>query len=382
MKISDSIINIGAKTFDIDLFEGQYPAHNGMRYNSYIVLDDKITLFDGVDKLVVDEWKANLLSNLNGKNLDYFVISHLEPDHSFSIGEVVKLFPNVKIVTNQKSITLIKQFYDIDVTDAVIVTDGSTLNTGKHTLKFITAPMVHWPEVMMTYDEYDKVLFSADAFGRLGAEDTLDDWLDEAREYYTNIVGKYGVQVQNILKKLANTQINAICSLHGPIINENIGYYVDIYNTWSSYKAEVNGVFIAYASVYGNTEKVAYMLKDMLEAKGIEVCISDVARSHSSENVAKAFKYSSMILASPTIDGDMFPIMKDFIHHLISKNYQNRQIGFIENGSWASQSAKQMKLLFENSKNIAFLENVVSIKSAYNDTNYPALCALADELTK
>ena len=383
IKISDNIFNVGASSYDVDLFEGQYIVPNGMAYNSYLILDEKIVVFDGVDDIVKAEWLQNI-EKLTDK-VDYFVIQHMEPDHSSSIVALMDKYPELKLVINQKALTLIKQFYKVDFADrAIIVKDGDTLNTGKHEFKFIFTPMVHWPEVMMTYESTEKVLFAADAFGKFGALDYDEDWACEARRYYFNIVGKYGIQVQNVLKKITTLglQIDKILSLHGPALLEDIYHYIDLYNTWSSYTPEVDGVFIAYASIYGNTRNVAFILKDKLEKQGVRVSIADLARSDIAEGVEDAFKYSKMVLASPTTDADIFPIMKEFIHHILSKNYQNRTVGFIENGSWAAQSGKLMKQMLENQKNIMFLDNMVSIKSSYSEANEQELDAMVNELIK
>lgn len=380
-KITDYIYNVGSSSYDVDLFEGQYIVPNGMAYNSYLVLDEKNVLFDGVDSSLKEEWKKNVETVLSGKSLDYLVISHVEPDHSSSITAIMDKYPNLTIVLNAKAIALIKQFYGVDYTNrAIIVKDGDTLTCGSHEFKFVFAPMVHWPEVMMTYELTEKVLFSADAFGKFGAYDYKEDWACEARRYYFNIVGKYGVQVQAVLKKLANFKINIILGLHGPSLTENIEYYLNLYDIWSSYSVEVDGVFIAYASIYGNTKKAAYLLKDKLEKLGVRVAISDLARSDMAENVEDAFKYGKLVLASPTTDMDVFPVMKEFISHIVSKNYQNRKVGFIENGSWAAQSGKIMKEMLEKCKNIDFCTTTVSIKSALSEKNDAELDFLASEL--
>lgn len=380
-KITDYIYNVGTSSYDVDLFEGQYVVPHGMAYNSYLVIDDKTVLFDGVDSLVKAEWEKNIEKVLGGRELDYLVISHVEPDHSSSITAIMDKYPNLRIILNAKSITLIKQFYGVDYQDrAIIVKDGDSFTSGNHEFKFYFAPMVHWPEVMMTYERTEKVLFSADAFGKFGAYDYEEEWACEARRYYFNIVGKYGVQVQAALKKLADCKINIILSLHGPSLTENIEYYVNLYNIWSSYGVEVDGVFIAYSSIYGGTKKVAYMLKDKLEKSGIRVSISDLARSDMAENVEDAFKYGKMVLAAPTTDGDLFPIMKEFVSHIVSKNYQNRKVGFIENGSWAAQSGKVMKEMLEKCKNLEFCQTTVSIRSAYSEKNEEELVSLANEL--
>ena len=381
IKISDNIINVGASSYDVDLFEGQYIVPNGMAYNSYLVLDEKVTLFDGVDDIVRKEWLENIKATTD--KIDYMVISHMEPDHSAGVVALLENYPDAKLVVNQKALNLLKQFYKEDYSSrALIVKDGDTLNTGKHEFKFVFTPMVHWPEVMMTYESSEKILFAADAFGKFGALDHEEYWACEARRYYFNIVGKYGAQVQAAFKKLAGLEIEKIVSLHGPALLENLPYYLGLYNTWSTYTPEVEGVFIAYTSIYGHTRDVAFILKDKLEKQGVRVSMADLARSDIAEGVEDAFKYSKLVLAAPTTDGDLFPIMKEFILHILSKNYQNRFVAFIENGSWAPQSGKVMRAMLENQKNIKFADTLVSIKSAYSEENEEQLDNLVKELVK
>ena len=381
IKISDNIINVGASSYDVDLFEGQYIVPNGMAYNSYLVLDEKVTLFDGVDDIVRKEWLQNIKATTD--KIDYMVISHMEPDHSAGVVALLEDYPDAKLVINQKALNLLKQFYKKDYSSrAIIVKDGDTLSTGKHDFKFVFTPMVHWPEVMMTYESSEKILFAADAFGKFGALDYEEDWACEARRYYFNIVGKYGAQVQAAFKKLNGLEIEKIVSLHGPALLENLPYYLGLYNTWSSYAPEVEGVFIAYTSIYGHTRDVAFILKDKLEKQGVRVSMADMARSDIAEGVEDAFKYSKMVLAAPTTDSDLFPIMKEFILHILSKNYQNRFVGIIENGSWAPQSGKIMRAMLENQKNIKFADTLVSIKSAYSEENEEQLDNLVKELVK
>ena len=381
MNVTDSIINVGASSYSLDLFEGQYAVPNGMAYNSYLILDEKTALIDGTDKLVQTDWLANISQALSNRQLDYFIMTHLEPDHSAGISELLKTYPDVKIVANSKMLTLMQQFYDIDVSSvAILVKDNESLTLGKHILNFIFAPMVHWPEVMMIYEQTEKVLFSADAFGKFGAIDCEEDWACEARRYYFNIVGKYGVQVQNVLKKIADKPIEYICSLHGPVLMDKPDYYLNLYNIWSSYLPEKDGVFIAYASIYGNTEKAALLLKERLESKGIAVTASDLARSDMSENVEDAFKYGKLVIASPTLDGDIFPAAKEFVEHLLSKNFQNRTVGIIENGSWAPQAAKLIKAKLESAKNITLLENIVTVRSGVSVKNLSELDEMANDL--
>lgn len=384
MKITDDIKYIGVNDHDIDLFEGQYIVENGMAYNSYAVIDDKIAIMDTVDAYFTDEWLKNIEIALGGRTPDYLIIQHMEPDHSANITNFVDRYPNVKIVASAKAFVMMKNFFEIDFSDkSIVVGEGDTLNLGKHTLSFITAPMVHWPEVIVTYDNFDKVLFSADGFGKFGALDIDEDWACEARRYYFGIVGKYGAQVQSLLKKAAALDIKTICPLHGPVLKENLGYYVDLYNTWSSYGVESEGVVIAYTSVYGNTKKAAEELAEKLKSKGCEkVSVNDLARCDMAEAVEDAFRYGKLVLATTTYNADIFPFMREFINHLTERNFQNRKIGLIENGSWAPMAAKVMKASFEKSKNITFCDTVVKINSALNDESKAEIEKLAEEILK
>lgn len=384
MKITNDISYVGVNDHKVDLFEGMYVVPNGMSYNSYVVLDDKIAVFDSVDAHFGDEWLANVESVLGGKTPDYLVVQHMEPDHSANIVKFIDKYPTATVVSSQKAFQMMKNYFGTEFADRrLVVSDGSVLETGKHVFKFVTAPMVHWPEVVMTYDETDKMLFSADAFGKFGALDVTDeDWACEARRYYFGIVGKYGVQVQNLFKKLQGLDIKIICALHGPVLTDNLGYYLNLYNVWSSYSAETDGVFIAYASVYGHTEKAAKLLAAKLEEKGVKVVISDLARSDWAENVEDAFRFSKLVLACPTYNGDAFPAMREFIAKLVERNYQSRKIAFIENGTWAPMSAKVMKGMFEGAKNIEFVEPSVKILSAMTAQNEQEIENLAVELAK
>lgn len=384
MKITDDIKYIGVNDHDIDLFEGQYIVENGMAYNSYAVIDDKIAIMDTVDAYFTDEWLENIEKALGGRTPDYLIIQHMEPDHSANITNFVDRYPNVKIVASAKAFVMMKNFFGIDFSDkSIVVGEGDTLNLGKHTLSFITAPMVHWPEVIVTYDNFDKVLFSADGFGKFGALDVDEDWACEARRYYFGIVGKYGAQVQSLLKKAAALDIKTICPLHGPVLKENLGYYIDLYNTWSSYGVESEGVVIAYTSVYGNTKKAAEELAEKLKSKGCEkVSVNDLARCDMAEAVEDAFRYGKLVLATTTYNADIFPFMREFINHLTERNFQNRKIGLIENGSWAPMAAKVMKASFEKSKNITFCDTVVKINSALNDESKAEIEKLAEEILR
>lgn len=384
MKITDDIKYIGVNDHDIDLFEGQYIVENGMAYNSYAVIDDKIAIMDTVDAYFTDEWLENIEKALGGRTPDYLIIQHMEPDHSANITNFVDRYPNVKIVASAKAFVMMKNFFGIDFSDkSIVVGEGDTLNLGKHTLSFITAPMVHWPEVIVTYDNFDKVLFSADGFGKFGALDVDEDWACEARRYYFGIVGKYGAQVQSLLKKAAALDIKTICPLHGPVLKENLEYYIDLYNTWSSYGVESEGVVIAYTSVYGNTKKAAEELAEELKSKGCEkVSVNDLARCDMAEAVEDAFRYGKLVLATTTYNADIFPFMREFINHLTERNFQNRKIGLIENGSWAPMAAKVMKASFEKSKNITFCDTVVKINSALNDESKAELEKLAEEILR
>jgi flavorubredoxin len=384
MNITNDIKYIGVNDRDIDLFEGQYVVENGMAYNSYVVLDEKIAVFDTVDAHFGDEWLANLKEAIGDRKPDYLIVQHMEPDHSANIVKFMDTYKDAVVVANAKAFTMMKQFFGVEYADRrIAVGDGDTLELGAHTLTFVAAPMVHWPEVIVTYDSHDKVLFSADGFGKFGALDTDEDWACEARRYYFGIVGKYGAQVQNLLKKAAALDIQTICPLHGPILNENIDYYLGLYQTWSSYGVESDGVVIAYTSVYGNTKKAAELLAKKLEEKGCpKVAINDLARCDMAEAVEDAFRYGKIVLATTTYNADVFPFMREFISDLIERNYQNRTIGLIENGSWALMAAKKIKAMFESSKNITFTDTTVQIKSALSEDNLAQIDALADELMK
>lgn len=382
MNISKNIRYIGVNDKNIDLFEGQYTVPNGMSYNSYVIIDDKIAVMDTVDANFTDEWLGNLKRELSGKNPDFLIVQHMEPDHSANILNLLNSYPDCKLVTNTKALAMIKNFFNIDLTEkTVLVKDGDTLSLGAHTLNFIFAPMVHWPEVMVTYESKEKVLFSADGFGKFGAYDTDEDWACEARRYYFGIVGKFGVQVQNLLKKAATLDIEKICPLHGPVLTENLSYYLNLYDIWSSYRSETKGVCICYTSVYGNTEKAANQLAEKLKQKGCEkTAINDLARCDMAEAVEDAFRYDRLVLATTTYNSDISPFMKEFIEHLTERNFQNKTIALIENGSWAPTAAKIMRDKFEKSKNIIFTEQTVKIISALNDENEEQLEALACEL--
>ncbi len=384
MKITNDIFYVGVNDHKSDLFEGQYIIPNGMAYNSYVITDEKIAVMDTVDKNFTDEWLANIKSVLNEREPDYLIIHHMEPDHSANIAAFMNIYKNTLIVSSLKAFTMMKNFFGTDYNDRrIVVSENDTLELGKHTLTFMTAPMVHWPEVIVSYDRTDKVLFSADAFGKFGAIDTDEDWACEARRYYFGIVGKYGVQVQMLLKKAAKIDIDIICPLHGPVLSENIKYYIGLYNTWSSYEAEKEGIVITYTSVYGNTEKAVKLLAEKLNEKGCpKVSVFDLARCDMAEAVEDAFKYNKLVLATTTYNGDVFPFMKEFINHLTEKNYQNRTVAFIENGSWAPTAAKVMAKMLENSKNLIFAENGVKIMSSVSDENLAQIDALADELLK
>lgn len=384
MKITNDIKYVGVNDHEIDLFEGQYIVPNGMAYNSYVIMDDKIAVMDTVDANFKDEWLKNISEVLGDKKPDYLVVSHMEPDHSANIKNFIEAYPECTVVGNAKTFTMMEQFFSFDKEfERLVVADGDKLNLGKHELTFVFAPMVHWPEVMVAYDSTDKVLFSADGFGKFGALDADEDWACEARRYYIGIVGKYGMQVQKLLSVAKTLDIEIICPLHGPVLTENLGYYIDKYDTWSSYKPEDEGVFIAYASVYGNTKKAAEMLAKKLEEKGCpKVAIADLAREDMAECVEDAFRYDRLVLASLTYNGDVFPFMKTFINDLLERNYQNRKVAFIENGTWAPNAGKVMKSMFEKSKNITFAETQVTVKSAVNEDAEAAIDKLADELLK
>ena len=382
--ISDAVKYIGVDDKTIDLFESQYVVPEGVSYNSYLILDEKVALMDTVDVRGMQEWEKNLTEALGGRKVDYLVIQHLEPDHAGSIGRLLELYPDVTLVGNAKTFAMLPQFFDIDPdVKKLTVAEGDTLSLGSHTLTFVMAPMVHWPEVMVTYDAADKVLFSADSFGKFGALDVEEDWDCEARRYYIGIVGKYGAQVQALLKVAATLDIQIICPLHGPVLTENLGHYIEKYDIWSSYKVESEGVMIAYASVYGNTKKAAEKLAETLKAKGCpKVVLRDLARSDMAENIEDAFRYGKLVLASITYNGDVFPFMHAFLHGLTERSYQNRTLGVIENGTWAPTAGRIIKSAFEKSKNITWLDTTVTIKSAMNAANDAQIEAMADELMK
>ncbi len=382
MKISDNIIYIGVNDHKIDLFEGQYAVPNGMAYNSYVILDEKTAVMDTVDANFTDEWLENLHNALNGREPDYLVIQHMEPDHSANIMNFMKKYPKTQVVASSKAFAMIKSFFGEDLSaNGIVVGENDTLALGGTTLTFVTAPMVHWPEVIMTYDSRDKVLFSADGFGKFGALDIEEEWACEARRYYFGIVGKYGVQVQNLLKKVSKFDIKTICPLHGPVLSDDLEQYLSLYNVWSKYEAESRGVFIAYTSVYGNTKNAVMKLAEILKEKGCEnVVVSDLARSDMAECVEDAFRYDRVVFATTTYNGDMFPFMKDFINRLAEHSFQNRKVGFIENGTWAPMAAKSMKAILEKCKDITFCENVVQIHSSVDENCMKQISALADEL--
>ena len=382
-KLTESVYYVGADDKTLDLFEGQYVIPEGISYNSYVIMDDKIAVMDTVDKRATDEWFQNLEEVLNGKEPDYLVILHMEPDHAANIEHFLNRYKKAKVVSNPKTFNMIPQFFEhLDLEGRkVVVNEGDELSLGSHTLTFVMAPMVHWPEVMVAYEKKEKILFSADAFGKFGALDVEDEWDCEARRYYINIVGKYGAQVQALLKKAATLDIQKIFALHGPMLTENLGYYINKYDIWSSYRPEDEGILITYASVYGHTKQAAEKLKEILEAKGApKVAITDLARDDMAEAVEDAFRYDRLVLASVTYDGGIFPCMESFIAHLKSKNYQNRKVAFIENGSWAPIAAKKMRAELEGLKNLTFADTTVSIKSAMKDADIKQLEALADEL--
>lgn len=383
VKISDSVIYIGADDKNIDLFESQYVVPNGMAYNSYVILDEKVAVMDTVDNRVTDVWFENLDKALDGRSVDYLVVQHMEPDHSSNIQKLAEKYPDMKIVGNAKTFVMMSQFFDFDFSERTInVKEGDTLSLGSHTLQFIMAPMIHWPEVMVTYEQSEKLLFSADGFGKFGTLDTDEDWACEARRYYFNIVGKYGMQVQGLLKKAAGLDIKMILPLHGPLLKENLAYYIDKYNTWSSYEPENKGVLVAYASIHGNTAKAAEKLGEMLAAKGAEkVVVSDLSREDMAEVIEDAFRYDRLVVASASYDGGVFPVMEDFLNHLKSKGYQNRTIAIVENGSWAPTAGRTMKAIIETYKNINLIDGIVTIKSTLKPDSEKALEELADKLT-
>lgn len=382
MNITESIKYIGVNDHTIDLFESQYEVPNGMSYNSYVILDEKIAVVDSVEAGFGEEWLNNLKKALNGRKPDYLIVQHMEPDHSSSMELLIKEYPGTAIVASAMSFTMMKNFFSISPAEnKIVVAEGGRLSLGKRELTFFTAPMVHWPEVIVTYDSFDKVLFSADAFGKFGALDIEDDWISEARRYYMGIVGKFGFQVQALLKKLCGLKIEKICSLHGPVLTENICYYLELYTKWSSYEVESDGVMIAYTSVYGNTRKAAEMLYQQLIEKGCpKVVLNDLARCDMSEAVSDAFRFGKIVLATTTYNSEIFPFMRVFIGTLVEHNFQNRMVAFIENGSWASVAAKTMKTMLEKCKNLTFANNLVSIKSAVNEDNIKQIAALAEEL--
>ena len=379
IKISDSVKYIGASTYDLDLFEGQYILENGMAYNSYVIIDEKIAIMDTVDKIVSEQWVENLKNALDGRTPDYLVVQHLEPDHSANISTVVEMFPDITLVCTAKAKQMLPQFCDVDMDKVVTKAEGDTLELGSHTLTFVLAPMVHWPEVMVSYESSEKILFSADAFGKFGAIDAGEGWSCEARRYYFNIVGKYGAQVQKLLQKAAGLEINTICPLHGPILTDTIGDVLKLYNTWSSYEPEDEGVFIAYASIHGNTAQAAEKMKEILEAKGCpRVAIADLSRDDIAECVEDAFRHSTLLCMASSYDGGVFAPMSDFLHHLQSKSFQNRRVALVENTSWAPSAIRTMKAEFEQMKNIELVEKTVSIKTTVKADDITALEELAD----
>ena len=387
-KISEAILGVGVDDTTIDLFESQYVVPHGVSYNSYLIFDEKVALMDTVDARGIEQWEKNLLAALDGRKVDYLIVSHLEPDHAGSIGRLVELFPEVTLVGNAKTFQMLPQFFDelpVDENHKITVAEGESLSLGTHTLNFYMAPMVHWPEVMVTYESSEKILFSADGFGKFGALDYEDPegWVCEARRYYFNIVGKYGAPVQALLKKAAGLDIRTICPLHGPVLKENLGYYIGLYDTWSSYKPEDKGVLVAYASIHGNTAKAAQKFAEMLRAKGVEkVSVMDLSRDDMAEAVEDAFRYDRLVLAACSYDGGVFPCMEEFLHHLKAKNYQNRKVALIENGSWASTAGKVIAGMLEKSKNITMLEKPVKIMSSLSEENLKELDEMAEELMK
>ena len=382
MTVTNDIKYVGVNDRKIDLFEGQYIVPNGMAYNSYVILDEKIAVLDSVDASFGDEWHKNLKNELGDRTPDYLIVQHMEPDHSSNINLFMNEFSNAQIVSGSKSFAMMKQFFGDEYEDRrIIVKEGDTLSLGKHNLKFVEAPMVHWPEVIVTYDEFDKVLFSADGFGKFGALDVQEDWACEARRYYIGIVGKYGAQVQKLLSKAKELDIEKICPLHGPVLSENLGYYINLYDIWSSYSVESEGIVIAYTSVYGNTKKAVMLLADELKQNGCEkVVINDLARCDMAEAVEDAFRYGKMVLATTTYNGEIFPFMREFINHLIERGYKNRKVGIVENGSWGPMAARVITKMLENSKNIEFCENKVTIRSALNEESTAQIKVLAKEI--
>ncbi len=381
MKITKDVLYVGVNDYQIDLFEGQYAVPNGMAYNSYVIFDNKIAVFDTVDGAFGEEWLENLEKAFNGKTPDYLIVQHMEPDHSANIAAFAEKYPTAQIVASSKAFAMMKNFYGDDYENRrIVIAEGDTLSLGRHELVFIAAPMVHWPEVMVTYDKTDKVLFSADGFGKFGAIGTDEDWACEARRYYFGIVGKYGVQVQTLLKKLAAYPVDIICPLHGPVLKENLAYYLGLYDTWSSYGVESEGVFIAYTSVYGNTKKAVELLANNLQALGQKTVVCDLARCDMSEAVEDAFRYGKIVLATTTYNGEIFPFMRDFIAHLVEHNFRNKKIALIENGSWAPMAARTMRATLEKCKDITYLQTQVKILSAMTGDNEKEVAALAEEL--
>ena len=381
--ISNNIIYIGADDKTIDLFEGQYVVPNGISYNSYLIKDEKNVVMDTIDRRKTDEWLENLEKALDGQTVDYLVISHLEPDHAYNIGVLAEKYPNMKLIGNMKTFAFLPQFFSIENLEErkIVVSEGEEINIGKHTLQFFMAPMVHWPEVMVTYEKTEKIVFSADGFGKFGTLDTEEDWTCEARRYYFNIVGKYGVQVQDLLKKLATLDVKMICPLHGPILKENLGYYIGKYDIWSSYKPEDDGVFIAYSSIHGNTANAVEELAEILKIKGAKkVSMADLTRDDMAEAIEDAFRYDKIILASSSYNFGVFPPMEQFLHHLLGKNYQNRKIGLVENGTWAPTAGKCMKEILSQMKDITIVEPMVTIRSTLNEDSRKKLEELADAI--
>ncbi len=380
MEVSKDIKYIGVEDKDIDLFEGQYPVPDGITYNSYVILDEKVAVMDTVDARRTEEWLSNLSETLCGRKPDYLVISHLEPDHAGSIGALVSKYPDITFVSNAKVFNMIGQFFDIELNDGnkIVVAEGDTLSLGEHTLSFVMAPMVHWPEVMVEYEQKEKVLFAADGFGTFGTTPLYEEeWTPEAARYYLNICGKYGVQVQNLLKKAANLDISMICPLHGPVLKDNLGYYIDKYNIWSKYEPEISGVLVVYGTLHGNTKEAALLMADELKKNNVNVCVRDLARDDMSYIISDAFRYSSMVLAAPTYDAGLFPKMEDFLNHLKAKNYGKRTVGIIENGTWAPMAAKQMRAVLEQFKEMTICDKTVTIKSTVTEQNKEDIKELA-----
>ena len=381
--ITQDIRYIGVQDHDIDLFEGQYTVPNGMAYNSYLIADEKTAIMDTVDSRFVDQWLENIAGELKGKSPDYLVVHHMEPDHSSGIDAFLKVYPNATVVASRMAFVMMKNYFGQDYADRrVIVSEGSTLSLGRHTLTFLTAPMVHWPEVVVSYDSFDKVLFSADGFGKFGALDAQEDWACEARRYYIGIVGKYGAQVQELLKKASGLDISVICPLHGPVLKENLGYYIGLYDIWSSYRPEDKGVLIAYTSVYGHTKKAVELLAEKLTALGVKTVVTDLARDDMTEAVEDAFRYDRLVLATTTYNGDVFPFMREFIHHLTERNYQNRTVAMVENGSWAPQAVKVMTSMLADCKDLNILASQVRIQCALSDASRAQLDALAQAIVE